>query len=407
MQVQQAEFDLAVAGKVELAAQMDIGKKRLLDATLHGNDLDLAQLFGDFARPFLGEGMLSALAMSGRADVDWNYLDGATRNLAVKLHGVDLVDGQKRFLLKGVDADIPWHADAPSQAAVSFSAGKLWNVAIGASAFKVAMKGLEFNVPSASLPVFDGNFELRDLALRKQGEEWQWDFSAVLSPVSMEKFSAALGWTEMHGALAATIPKISYRDKLLKVDGKLQFFVFDGLVEADQIRLLDPFGRVPHFSGDIDMRGLDLDLLTRTFSFGNMQGRIDVNVNDLELDNWLPVRFDARLASSPGSYPKKISQKAVENISSLGGAGGAAALQRSFMRIFENFGYDRIGLSCVLRNGVCRMDGIEPSGSGYVIVKGGGIPAINVIGYNHTVGWNELLGRLKRVMQKNVKAVVK
>jgi len=69
------------------------------------------------------------------------------------------------------------------------------------------------------------------------------------------------------------------------------------------------------------MRNLDLDLLTSAFSFGNMQGRIDVSVAGLELSNWRPVRFDAKVASSPGNYPKKISQKAVQSISSLGGAG--------------------------------------------------------------------------------------
>ncbi len=407
LQVTQAETSLAGSGKIQLAALLDIGKKTLTDAALSGSDLDLAQLFTDFARPFLGEGMLSAMAVSGRADIGWKYRDGATRELDLKLHDVALLDGQRRFMLKGVNADIPWHADMPSRAAVSFGEGKLWNVPVGSSDFKVAMNGLEFAVPSATLPLFDGSLELRDLTVRKEGEEWQWDFSGALSPITMQQFSTALGWTEMHGALAGTIPRVSYRDKLLKVDGKLQFFVFDGIVEADQIRLHDPFGRVPHLSGNIDMRGLDLDLLTRTFSFGNMQGRVDVDVKDLELDNWQPVRFDARLASSPGSYRKKISQKAVQNISALGGAGGAAALQRSFMRIFENFGYDRIALSCVLRNGVCRMDGLEQRGNGYVIVKGGGIPAINVIGYNHTVGWNELLTRLKRVMQKNIQAVVR
>ena len=122
--------------------------------------------------------------------------------------------------------------------------------------------------------------------------------------------------------------------------------------------------------------------------------------------NWQPVHFDARVASSPGNYRKKISQKAVQNISALGGAGAAAAIQRSVMSVFENFGYDRIVLSCVLRNGVCLMDGAETTVNGYFIVKGGGIPAINVMGYNHKVDWNELLKRLKRVMKGNMKAVV-
>ena len=34
--------------------------------------------------------------------------------------------------------------------------------------------------------------------------------------------------------------------------------------------------------------------------------------------------------------------------------------------------------------------------------KGGGIPAINVLGYNRNVGWRELIERAKRVTQGNV-----
>ncbi len=54
------------------------------------------------------------------------------------------------------------------------------------------------------------------------------------------------------------------------------------------------------------------------------------------------------------------------------------------------------------------MSGIEGevSSQGYVIVKGGGIPAITVMGYNRQVSWHELLDRLKRVTQGNVKPIV-
>jgi hypothetical protein len=52
------------------------------------------------------------------------------------------------------------------------------------------------------------------------------------------------------------------------------------------------------------------------------------------------------------------------------------------------------------------MAGAEDNGNAYTIIKGGGIPAITVIGYNHKVDWNELINRLKRVLQDN-KAVVK
>jgi hypothetical protein len=154
------------------------------------------------------------------------------------------------------------------------------------------------------------------------------------------------------------------------------------------------------------MKNLDLGLVTRTYSFGSITGRIDASVSGLELVNWQPVKFDVSLMSSAGEYPRKISQAAVQNISALGGAGAAAAIQRSVLRFFDQFGYDRLGWRCKLDNGVCEMGGIENAPQGYVIVKGGGIPAITVIGYNRQVSWDELLNRLKRVTQGNVKPVI-
>ena len=84
--------------------------------------------------------------------------------------------------------------------------------------------------------------------------------------------------------------------------------------------------------------------LTRTFSFGAIEGKLDGDVNDLEMVNWKPVKMDAKLQSSDGKYLKKISQRAVENISSLGGAGAAAAVQRSVLRFFKEFNYEKTGL---------------------------------------------------------------
>ena len=170
----------------------------------------------------------------------------------------------------------------------------------------------------------------------------------------MDKLSTVLHWPQMHGTLSGYVPRVSYQDKLIRADGTLLFRVFDGTAEVDHLELYDPFGRAPRLSGNLDMRDLDLDLLTNTFSFGNIQGRIDLSVGNLELVNWRPARFDARVASSPGKYRKRISQKAVENITALGGSErGSSAAQ--FLRIFESFGYERIGLgaSCTMRSAPC------------------------------------------------------
>jgi hypothetical protein len=393
-------------GKLGLDAQWDVANKQLIEASLSGSKLGLARLFSDYAKPFFGEGAMAESEMSGTADLSWQYSNGATQLLSLQIQDAALTNDKKRFALRGLNADIPWSPGQITQAHLAFASGALWGMPLGASRVDMAMHGLDFTIPDATLPVLDGKLSIHDFHLQHEQGAWRWEFSGGLTPLSMPPLSAALGWPEMQGTLSGMIPHVSYQDKILTVDGALLFRIFDGTIVVSSLKLDDPFGPAPHLFGNLDMRELDLGALTQAFSFGNVQGRIDVGVKGLELVNWLPVRFDAKVASSPGSYRKKISQKAVQNISALGGAGAAAAVQRSVMRIFENFGYSRIILSCVLRDGVCAMDGERSEGNSYFIVKGGGIPAINVMGYNHEVDWDELLNRLKRVIKNNAKAVV-
>jgi hypothetical protein len=170
--------------------------------------------------------------------------------------------------------------------------------------------------------------------------------------------------------------------------------VFDGSVVIKNLRFTEPFGIVPRLSADVDLNDLDLESLTRAFSFGRIEGRLGGHIHGLELEQWQPASFDARLETPPGDRSRhRISQRAVDNLASIGGAGGA--LSRSFLSFFEEFSYDRLGISCRLADGTCDMNGVSPAESGYYIVKGGGIPRIDVIGYNRRVDWPTLVDRLK------------
>ncbi len=72
-------------------------------------------------------------------------------------------------------------------------------------------------------------------------------------------------------------------------------------------------------------------------------------------------------------------------------------MSRTFMGFFKEFSYRRLGIACRLRKGICEMDGVAPAEQGYYIVKGGGIPRIDVVGYNRRVDWDTLIQRLKNV----------
>src|SRR5690606_31299454 len=118
----------------------------------------------------------------------------------------------------------------------------------------------------------------------------------------------------------------TYRDRELTVEGDLVANVFDGTIVGRNFRLRDPLGRWPRLQADITARRLDLELVTRTFPIGRITGRLDADISGLELFDWSPVAFDARLYSTPGDRSRRvISQKAITSISDLGGGGGIVA----------------------------------------------------------------------------------
>jgi hypothetical protein len=333
--------------------------------------------------------------------------DAALEAMEIALQDLSFEDHGRRFAVFGANGRIPWHRTDDTRLDLEVKGGEVLRIPFGAVKLPLSMRGMRFRLESVEIPVLDGKLTVRGFATDPPGEQdWRWGFIGALAPVSLERLTQAFGWPTMHGTLSAEIPRVLYSESTLRLGGALKFRVFDGSVEARDVAIVEPFGRAPRLTADLDMRGLDLDLLTRTFSFGSITGRMDASVAGLELVDWEPVRFDARIASSPGDYPRKISQAAVQNITALGGAGASAAIQRTFLRFFEQFGYQKLGWSCRLEHGVCHMGGAEDSPQGYVIVKGSGIPALTVMGYNRSVNWQDLVERLKRVVRNNVHAVI-
>jgi hypothetical protein len=290
------------------------------------------------------------------------------------------------------------------QSTIPWNNATAYGLAGGASRLEFRARGRGFELARpARLPVFDGAVLVNTFALRNLGlENTEMDFDATLEPISMSLLSLAFGWPSLNGQLSGTIPGLTYRNRVLSVDGDLVASVFDGTVIGRNFKLENPGGPWPRLYADVTARALDLSLVTNTFEIGSITGRLDADINGLELFNWSPVAFDARLYSTPGDKSKRlISAKAVTSISNVGGGGGTvtAALQSGFLRFFDDYRYDRIGIACRLENEVCTMSGIEPAGMGFYLVKGRGIPRIDVIGNQGRVAWPQLVAQIASGMQ--------
>jgi len=381
--------------------------KKFEGLSVQTSSLDLAALYPLVLKPLLEKTAYSNLEMGGRGSLRLAMQDGEYKSFELALQDVDVEDKNGRFALYKVNAAIPWSYDDAHDLRLAYEGGHLLKIPLGKTSLTAQTNRYALTAPQLKLPILDGALVVSDVSAAWVNKQWHWHLRANTQAFSMPELSHALGWPRMEGKVSTTIPLVTYSNGHLTTDGDLLFNVFNGTISVTKLTMQDPLGIGPRMSADLQMRNLDLGALTRTFSFGRIEGKLDGDVKNLQLVNWQPVHFDAEVRDSPGRYPKKISQRAVENISSLGGAGATAAIQRSFLRFFDEFNYSRIGLSCKLRNDVCEMGGVESTPQGYVIVKGSGIPAITVLGYNRMVGWNELLERIKRVTSGNTKAIVR
>lgn len=397
LEVSGATLDLAGAGRMNGDVAFERTPFALRTASLHGEGFDLPVLNERFIAPLFAARGWPALDLRGCADFAASADGTGLHSVKLRLTDAQVADVAGRFALSGVNAELPWQRDAMTALTLSAGHGQFGRIPADGFELRADLSPGHFALQPTRVPLLDAGLRLNVLRFDRVDGRWNGDLSADLEPVSMPALTQALGWPRMAGSLGASIPRVSWRNGVLALDGQMVIQVFDGYVVANGLQVIEPFGAMPRVLASLQMRYIDLEALTETFKFGRVTGRLDGDVAGLELSRWVPVAFDARIRSSEGDYPRTISQRAVESITALGGPGAAAAIQRSFLGFFERFGYKRMGLSCRLREGVCEMDGLAEKGEGYMLIEGGGIPALSVVGYNRRIDWQELLDRLARV----------
>lgn len=401
----------------EGSATLDVDLEQPLQALqLNLDALHFPGAYQAYFQPLLLDTNFKSLQTTGQISGQLAIEKGAPRSLALKLAAVTLDDGNRNFVLRGVEGDWHWadtqdRSDADDDderretstvpdSVLSWESGTLLNLDLGRTRLHFNARGRQVRLlQPSSIPVLDGAIALESFRIRNAGlDSVAFMVDATIEPISVRQLCQAFGWPEFGGRIGGRISKLRMRDRVVTLGTTLEAQVFDGTVKISDLRLDQPFSKWPRFHSSIALDNLDLDLVTSAFSFGGITGRLSGNINGLQLFNWQPVAFDARFYTPPGDRSRhRISQRAVENIGSIGGggAGVTAALSSGVMRFFDDFNYDRLGLSCRLENEVCKMDGIAPApNGGYYLVKGKGVPRIDVIGGAHRVDWPRFVKQL-------------
>jgi len=407
LQIREANLLVNEVGSMSASAQINTQSKKVEDVKVVAKEVDFAGLYGLVLKPMVEKSAFGNLKVSGKADWQFEMKNLQPTSFELNLKNAHVEDLKGKFELNDINAHIPWDYDVPQTVTLSYSQGHVLNMPLGNTRLQAELNRYSVTAPSLVLPVLDGALKFEDVSAAYLNQQWFWHLKMQLQPISMSQFSQTLGWPEMQGKVDGQVPLITYANKQLSMDGAMQFNMFNGSVRMYDLRIDDPLGTVPRLYANLEMRDIDLGDLTRTFNFGAIEGKLEGDVKDLRLESWKPVHMDAIIQTADGKHRKKVSQRAVENITALGGEGTAAALQRTFLRFFKEFNYEKIGLSCQLRQDVCKMGGVESTPTGYVIVKGKGVPTVTVNGYTEYVSLTDLLARIKRITDSNSKMIVK
>ena len=409
--IQQASLLVNEVGKMRATATINIKTKMVEDVKVIANDVDFTGLYAVFLKPMAEKTAFGNMDVSGKADWQFEIKNLEPTSFELNLRDANIEDKNGKFAFSHINAHLPWDYDEPKNLQLAYTSGHLLKLPLRETKLSAEINRFSLTAPQLNLPVLDGALNLSDVSAVRLPEGWAWHLRMDLIPITLSEFSKALGWPVMKGQISGQVPLVTYANRQLNMDGAMKFNAFNGVISMDNLQIDDPLGVVPRLHADLQMRNLDMGDLTRTFSFGAIEGKLDGDVKDMLLENWKPVHLDASIQTSEGKQVKKISQRAVENITALGGEGTAAALQRTFLRFFKEFNYEKIGLSCKLRQDVCEMGGVESikpgsTAEGYIIVKGKGIPSVNVNGYTQKVSLQDLLSRIKRITDTNTKVIV-
>lgn len=388
------------------------GALRTLDLAL--DSADLSPVAERYLSAWLGSFGLGKLRLAGGLQARVRLDAGVLRGVDAHFDEVAVVEPDGRFGFEGIEGDLRFSADAPVDGLVGWRGGRLYGLEFGAAALPLrSADGAVALREPASVPFAGGALRFERFRLQPPlGERpTQAGFALDVQDLDLGTLAKSLGLPAFRGTLAGRIPDARYADDRLVFEGGLETDVFDGRVRVSSLAMERPFGVAPTLSADLTLDDLDLLAVTEVFDFGSISGRLDGRIDALRLVDWTATAFDAELHTQPRRGVKqRISQRAVQNISSVGDASFVTSLQGKLIGLFDDFGYRRIGIACRLRNQVCDMSGLEGgSGSGaggFTIVEGSGVPRLNVVGFNRRVDWPTLVERLQAVGSGDLKPVV-
>lgn len=376
-----------------------------LDVFVKANDL--SKVYPVYLEPILLSTNYSDLKTSGSMSIDIRHEKEELKYLNLILNDLSIFDERNRFSMENLNSNIKMQdSNTLNTSNITWESLSIYKLPFGSADMSFESISNNYKLTNwQSVSLLDGGLDINTLKLDKIGEtDFKLSLDGKLQPISLSKFTEAMSWPAMGGTLEGEIAGIEYTNNNLEILGDIDFKAFDGDIYLHGVKIENLFSTNSRLTSNLELKNLDIEILTDTFTFGKMEGTLNGYMNDFTLENWQPVYFDAKFETPKDDHrPHRISQKALENISELGGGVGSS-LSSSLLKFIPSYSYGQFGISCRLERGVCNLGGVKNTKDGFYILTQGGLlpPWVDVMGSGRSILWDNLIEGIQQISEGEV-----
>lgn len=341
------------------------------------------------------------------------HLQGKKENLKIKgllqLENFSLKDEKKGLSIEKIEASVPFQiltTDYPQVTPEEKIPGFIFIDNLEMSGFFLESIRLDIQSKPGLLIIKPASFKLGGGKITVEETYLNYFPEFKLSSslyLEKTKISSLLPNLELpfQGTMLAEFPSFYINREQLKTEGDVEIDIFEGKVKIDNIGVINPFSKNRTVLTDITFSDINLEKVTDLVPFGRVTGIVNGEVKDLAVSYGQPESFFLFIESEKKKgIPQLFSLKAADDISVIGTGSESALSSSSWLTKFvDNFRYQKIGISCSLKNDIFTLNGtIREKGNEY-LVKGSWLFGINVVNKmpRNTIRFKDMLDRLKRI----------
>jgi len=404
-------------GTIEAGGHLDLNEPRSADLRIEASALKLSSLYA-----FINHGRIPGQTRSkleGQADAQIHArFDENAFSLAghLKVRDASWRDADGNLAVQGIEASIPIHyeksalnakdkAVSPQKGYLAFRNIRSPSLNLSPMKIEISSKKNGFMARPFEVDIFGLKADVGETSIEYGSGPLVFKARTSFSLKDADLSKLPLASQDFHpqGKLSMDLPLVEISPDRISTQGKGEANAFGGNIAIENIQVDQPFSKNRTIACDVKLLDLDLEKITDSIPFGRVTGIMNGEIKGLALSYGQPERFDILIESiKKKGVPQRFSLKATNDLAILGtGEKTPFSPQSGWTKFVKEFRYNKIGITCSLKNDIFSLQGtIRKKGIEY-LVKGSGLFAINVVNKQtrNQIQFKDMLNRIKRIGQ--------